>query len=109
MILSFAFSFVKVSNLRSFHWKRLKLRQFRTLRNDRKKLLGWILLAREGSDALVQPQGTIDKWHPEPLCDAAMEGRLFDLRWGGGDDGGSVGCGMCGWHSHDFSWESWGV
>ena len=80
-------------------------------RSGRKKLLGWILLAREG-EVLVKPRhGSQEKWHPEALCDAAMEGRLFDLRWGwfwvdffGKSDD---------WHPRFFFWVgrelSWGV
>eukprot|EP00438_Fugacium_kawagutii_P021276 Skav220197 [mRNA] locus=scaffold1074:390723:396445:- [translate_table: standard] len=50
----------------------------------RKKLLGWLLLARdgearEGVAPLVQPRCR-KPWRPEPLCDAAAEGRLSDLR-----------------------------
>ena len=45
--------------------------------------MGWLLLAREGDDALVQPQALGPApWRPEPLCDAAAEGRLPDLRCG---------------------------
>jgi len=53
--------------------------QWRQCLEPRKKLLGWILLAREG-EVLVKPHGSLEQWHPEALCDAAMEGRLFDLR-----------------------------
>ena len=52
----------------------------------RKRLVGWLLLAREGDDALVQPQALTAPWRPEPLCDAAAEGRLPDLRRGAEGD-----------------------
>jgi len=54
--------------------------RWRQCLEPRKRLVGWLLLAREGDDALVQPQALTAPWRPEPLCDAAAEGRLPDLR-----------------------------
>lgn len=54
--------------------------QWRQCLEPRKRLVGWLLLARHDA-ALVQPQGDrAPPWRPQPLCDAAAEGRLPDVR-----------------------------
>ena len=51
---------------------------------SRTMLQGWLLLEHPQLGLLARPQRADGAWRPGPLCDAAAEGRLEDLRPVGG-------------------------
>ncbi|CAJ1379427.1 unnamed protein product, partial [Effrenium voratum] len=66
------------ARLELFGWD--DTRKWRRCLEPRTALRGWVLLEHPDLGPLVCPQNPSLAWRPRPLCDAAAEGRLEDLR-----------------------------